>query len=275
MTQIKCNIFQNIMKNVKMETKKGSLVKEGGSKLEYIKERLSLRFFLFVGLALLLIQIPIIGDYFRMINTVIHESGHAFLALFGGNVESISLFMNADGVTHGTQSIWIIDFMTCAAGYLISSLMAYISFWLIKKKKHTLFIDILLGLIVINFILWVRNPYGLFWLSSFGILFLAMLIKGGQKVIQNLVLLIAAVILVESVSTSYDIFIISLIQPHAAGDATNLSQLTAFIPAQGWGIFFFAQSLFFFLLGFKKGLYSIGEVDLQPRYQLEGTKDYY
>lgn len=234
--------------------------------MENIKEKLSLRFFLFVGLALLLIQVPIIGDYFRMVNTVIHESGHAFLALFGGNVESISLFMNADGATHGTQSIWMIDFMTCAAGYLFSSLMAYVSFMLIKKKKYTLFIDLLLGLIVINFILWVRNPYGLFWLASFGILFLALLIKGGQKVIHNLVLFIAAVILVESVSSSYDIFIISFIQPHAAGDATNLAHLTAFIPAQGWGIFFFAQSLFIIFLGFKKGLYSVGAVILKPNY---------
>lgn len=133
----------------------------------------------------------------------------------------------------------------------------------------------LLGLILINFILWVRNPYGLFWLASFGILFLTLLIKGSQKVIHNLVLLIACVILVESVSTAYDIFMISLIQPHAAGDATNLSQLTVFIPAQGWGIFFFAQSLFFIILGFKKGLFSIGAVDIQPKYQLEGTKDYY
>ncbi len=58
-------------------------------------------------------------------------------------------------------------------------------------------------------------------------------------------LLIASVLLVESASTAYDIFIISLIQPHAAGDATNLAQLTVFIPAQEWGGFFFTTSNFF------------------------------
>jgi hypothetical protein len=249
-------------------------MKRGEDKLGYLKEKLSLKFFLFIGLAFVLTKIPIIGDYFRMINTVIHESGHAFMALFGGNVESISLYMNAHGVTHGTQSIWIIDFITCAAGYTIASLNAYVSFWLIKKKKHILFIDMLLGIIILNFILWVRNPYGLFWLASFGILFLALLIKGSKKVIDNLVLLIASVLLVESFSTAYDIFIISLIQPHAAGDATNLSQLTAFIPAQGWGIFFFAQAIFFIVLGFKKGLFRLGEGEIQHNYQLEGTKEY-
>ncbi|MEH7249446.1 M50 family metallopeptidase [Neobacillus niacini] len=242
--------------------------------MQSIKERISLKFFIFLGIAFFLIQIPIIGDYFRIINTVIHESGHAFMALFGGNVETISLFMNADGVTHGTQSFWVIDFVTCIAGYIISSLMAYGSFWLIKKKKYTLFIDLLLGLIVINLLLWVRNPYGLFWLASFGFLFLALLIKGSQKLIHNLVLLIASILLLESVITAYDIFIISFIQPHAAGDATNLSQLTAIIPAQGWGIFFFAQALFLILLGFKKGLFHIGEGELHRIYQLEGHKEY-
>ncbi|MEH7177708.1 M50 family metallopeptidase [Neobacillus vireti] len=242
--------------------------------MESIKEKLSIKFFLFLGLAFVLIQIPLIGDYFRIINTVIHESGHAFMALFGGNIESISIFMNADGVTHGTQSIWVIDFITCVAGYMISSLMAYVSFWLIKRKRYILFIDLLLGVIIINFILWVRNPYGLFWLASFGLLFLAFLIKGSQKVIQNLLLLLASVLLVESFFTAYDIFIISLLQPHAAGDATNLAQLTPFFPAQGWGIFFLAQSLFFILLGFKQGLFKIGMVELETKYQLEGTKEY-
>jgi hypothetical protein len=242
--------------------------------LGYLKEKLSVKFFLFLGLAFILIQIPLVGDYFRLINTVIHESGHAFTALFGGNVESISLFMNGDGVTHGTQSFWLINFITCAAGYIISSLMAFVSFWLIKKKKHIFFIDMLLGIVLINFILWVRNPYGLFWLASFGILFLALLIKGSQKAIHNLVLLIASILLVESVSTAYDIFIISLIQPHAAGDATNLSQLTVFIPAQVWGMVFLAQSLFFIILGFRKGLFRIGSGEILPNYQIEGTKEY-
>jgi hypothetical protein len=242
--------------------------------MEYLKERLSIKFFLFIGLAFFLIQTPIIGDYFRIINTLIHESGHAFMALFGGNVESISLYMNADGVTHGTQSILIIDFITCAAGYTIASLMAYVAFWLIKKKKHTFFIDMLLGVIIINLILWVRNPYGIFWLVSFGVLFLALLIKGSKKAIHNLVLLIASVLLVESVSSAYDIFSISIIQPDAAGDATNLSLLTAFIPAQVWGIYFFVQALFFIVLGFKKGLFCLGAGEIPQNYQFEGTKEF-
>ena len=73
-------------------------MKRGESKVKYFKEKLSIKFFLFLGLAFVLLHIPILGDYFSIINTVIHESGHAIIALFGGNVESISLFMNGDGV---------------------------------------------------------------------------------------------------------------------------------------------------------------------------------
>ncbi|MEH7012413.1 hypothetical protein V7087_16635 [Neobacillus niacini] len=47
-----------------------------------------------------------------------------------------------------------------------------------------------------------------------------------------------------------------------------------YFPAQAWGIFFFVQALFFIVLGFKKGLFSIGGGELQQKYQLDGTKEY-
>jgi len=223
----------------------------------YLKEKFSLRFFLFIGLAFLLVNTPIIGNYISIINTVIHESGHAFVALFGGQVESISLFMNSDGVTYGIESIWIINFFTSIAGYVISSLMAFLSFWLIRKKQYTFLIDILLGFILLNLIFWVRNPYGIFWLVSFGIIFLSLLIKGSKTLINNLLLLIASVLLVESIGSAYDILIISMMHPQSAGDATNLSNLTVILPAQAWGTFFFAQSLWFCFMCFKQGLFNV------------------
>jgi hypothetical protein len=238
----------------------------------FLKEKFSARFFLFLGFAFMLVQLPIVGDYFRIINTLIHESGHAFVALLGGNVETISLFMNSDGVTYGTESIWILNLLTSAAGYILSSFIAFLSFWLIKRKKYTLFIDILLGFIMINLILWVRNPYGLFWLLSFGLVFLSFLIKGSNTLIKNLCHLIASVLLIESLSTAYDILVISFLQPNAAGDAANLAKLTIFIPAQVWGIFFLIQALFFCFLCYRKGLFKFSEMSVETRYHMESTK---
>jgi hypothetical protein len=207
--------------------------------------------------AFLLIHVPIIGDYVKIINTLIHESGHALIALLGGNVERISLFMNSEGATYSNQSTWIGSFFTSLAGYTFASFMAFLSFLLIGKKKQILFIDILLGFIFLNLLFWVRNPYGIFWLCSFAGAFLILLIKGSPGLRDHILLLIASILLVDSVQSAYEILIISLIQPGAAGDAANLSQLTHIIPAPLWGIFFFIQSLWFCYYGLKKGYYKL------------------
>jgi hypothetical protein len=225
--------------------------------VNYVRDKFSTKFFLFLVIAVVLIKIPLIGNYVEIINTLIHESGHAFIALLGGNVETISLFMNSEGVTYSSQSTWLGSFFTSLAGYSFSSFMAFLSFWLISKKKETMLIDILLGFIALNLIFWVRNPYGLFWLVSFGLIFLYLLIKGSQKFRNNLLLLIASVILVDSVKSAYEILLISFFQPQTSGDAGNLTALTRFIPVQLWGIFFFAQAMWFCLLSLKRGFFKL------------------
>jgi hypothetical protein len=226
--------------------------------VSYVRDKFSAKFFLFLGLAFLLIHIPIIGNYVKVINTLIHESGHALIALLGGNVvENISLFMNSEGATYSNQSTWLGSFFTSLAGYTFASFMAFLAFLLIRKNKHNILIDILLGFIVLNLIFWVRNPYGLFWLCSFGVAFLLLLIKGSQKLRNQLLLLIAAILLVDSVQSAYEILYISVFQPQAAGDAANLARLTVFIPSSIWGIFFFIQALLFGYFGLKRGYYKL------------------
>ncbi|WML53052.1 M50 family metallopeptidase [Neobacillus sp. PS3-12] len=69
--------------------------------MKRIKSKFSRRFFLFIFIAFLLVQLPIVGDYVRVLNTVIHESGHAVIALFGGHIEKIALLSNSEGITYG------------------------------------------------------------------------------------------------------------------------------------------------------------------------------
>ncbi|MGG1679102.1 M50 family metallopeptidase [Neobacillus sp. NRS-1170] len=225
--------------------------------MSFVRDKFSSKFFFFLVFAFLLIHVPIIGNYVKIINTLIHESGHAFFALFGGHVERISLFMNSEGATYSNQSTWIGSFFTSLAGYTFASFMAFLSFLLIGKKQQILLIDILLAFIFLNLIFWVRNPYGIFWLCSFAAAFLFLLIKGGQGFRDHLLLLIASVLLVDSVQSSYEILIISFVQPHAAGDAENLAQLTHIISAPIWGSFFFLQAIWFSYYGLKRGYYKI------------------
>lgn len=237
---------------VLLNTKRGEFI------MSFVRNKFSAKFFLFLVLAFLLIHVPILGNYVKVINTLIHESGHALIALFGGNVERISLFMNSEGATYSNQSTWIGSFLTSLGGYTFASFMAFLSFLLIGKKKQNLLIDILLGFIGLNLIFWVRNPYGLFWLCSFAVAFLYLLIKGSQNFRDNLLLLIASILLVDSVQSAYEILYISLLQPQSAGDAANLARLTGVLPAQFWGLFFMVQALWFCFYGLKRGYYKLG-----------------
>ena len=225
--------------------------------MKLLKEKLSSKFFMFIILTMILLNIPIFGTYIKVINTVIHESGHALMALLGGKVHHISLFMNTEGVTYTSHTGWFGGFFTGISGYVFSSFFAFLAFWLISRKKYKVLIAILLIFIGINIIFWVRNFYGIFWLVSFGALFLLLLYKGSGAFVQYFLLFIASVLLVESISSSYTIMLLSFMQPSAAGDATGLAKATLIIPAQLWGILFFCQALGFFFAGFKSGAYRV------------------
>ncbi|QED47894.1 M50 family metallopeptidase [Cytobacillus dafuensis] len=225
--------------------------------MKKIMDKFSWKFFLFIGIAIILTNIPFIGNYVRLINTVIHESGHALMALIGGKVHKISLFMNTEGVTYTSHNGWFSGFYTGIAGYVFSSMIAFLSFWLISRKKYKPLIVILLIFIGLNLVFWVRNFYGLFWLISFGALFILLLLKGSSTFVQNCLLLIASILLVESITSSFTILLLSFTQPFYAGDATGLAKATAFIPAQVWGIFFFVQAIAFLYAGFKTGAFRI------------------
>ncbi|PLR98415.1 M50 family metallopeptidase [Bacillus sp. T33-2] len=221
------------------------------------KGKVSGKFILCIGIAIFLTYVPILGSYVGVINTVIHESGHAFMALLGGNVHEIQLFMNTEGVTYSRHTSWISAFFTGLAGYTFSSFIAFVSIWLISKQKYKSLIFILLAFIALNLIFWVRNFYGLFWLGSFGAGFLLLLYKGHPTLVKYALLLIACILLVESFTSSFEIMVLSFMQPQSAGDATVLSKASLFIPAQLWGMFFLLQAVLFLLIGWRKKIFRV------------------
>ncbi|MEH7106686.1 M50 family metallopeptidase [Bacillus sp. JJ1764] len=225
--------------------------------LSFVREKISSKFFLFLILAFLLIHVPIIGNYIRVIDTLIHESGHAFMALLGGNVQTISLFSNSEGATLSNQTTWIGSFFTSLAGYTFASFMAFLAFLLIGRRKQILLIDILLGFIFCNLIFWVRNPYGIFWLCSFAAGFLFLLIKGTRAFRDHLLLLIACILLADSLQSAYEVMYLSIFYPQAAGDAANLANLTKIVPTLAWGVLFFLQAVWFCYNGLKRGYYKL------------------
>ncbi|WP_226582388.1 M50 family metallopeptidase [Halobacillus litoralis] len=204
-------------------------------------------------LALLLTQMPIVGKYFAILNTMIHETGHSLTALLtGGEVRRISLFPNTSGTTLTGHSSWISHFFTSIAGYVFASFFAFLFFVLISQGRSRWIIYILLGFLAVHLLFWVRNVYGVFWIITFGAGFLWMLRSGPESFIQFVLLFLASIVLVESVTSAFEIMWISFVSPGEAGDAANLVRAVKIVPAPVWGVLFFVQSIYFTLLALKR-----------------------
>ncbi|WP_170885549.1 M50 family metallopeptidase [Bacillus alkalicellulosilyticus] len=199
--------------------------------------------YIYLIIAFIICHIPVIRLAFCTVNTLVHESGHALMALLtSGKVYSISLFANTEGLAETGTSSWIARFLVSYAGYTTSSLVAFGSFYLIHTdNSHFLFYG-LVGLALLNLTLWVRNIYGILWLSAFITLSFYFHYHQLSSWKEGFTLLIACILLIHSVSSAFTIFTLSITRPKHAGDATNLAQQT-FIPAVFWGLLFFGQSL--------------------------------
>ncbi|KKI89376.1 hypothetical protein WQ54_26225 [Bacillus sp. SA1-12] len=194
--------------------------------------------------AYILSHVPIIGRYLTMINTLIHENGHALAALFlNGKVYSIKLFINTAGEAVTGQRGWFSSVVISYAGYTFSSLAAYGCFMLLNKGNSRFILYAFLTIAIINLLLWIRNLYGAVWLISFIALFGWTLYSGNGTIQTFLAYFLSSVLLTESVSSALQIFMLSIVKSKSAGDAASLAHYTK-IPAFLWGFVFFFQSLY-------------------------------
>lgn len=192
----------------------------------------------------ILMKLPIIGAFLRVIDTMIHESGHALAVLMmSGKVYYIELFANAEGVTLTGSRSYLGGFITSIAGYVFSSLAVVFFAYLWRWKKDKVILGVLFLFSVVNLLLWVRNVYGIVWLILFSLLlFFTMRMKDGKK-LSSITFSLYVLLLLSSVVSAFDILTLSILAPDGAGDAANLARMTG-IPAIVWGLFFFAQAAF-------------------------------
>ncbi|MGP4059685.1 M50 family metallopeptidase [Halobacillus litoralis] len=214
---------------------------------------MKLQIIIAIVLALILTQLPVVGKYFAILNTMIHESGHSLMALVtGGEVRRISLFPNTSGTAMTGHTSWLSQVLTSMAGYIFASFFAFVFFFLIWRGQYKWMVYILLAFLAVNLFFWVRNVYGLFWIVTFGAGFIWLLRSGHETVVQYVLLFLASLVLVESVTSAFEIMWISFISPGQAGDAANLARATKFLPAPLWGLLFFAQALYFAWLAVRR-----------------------
>jgi len=205
-------------------------------------ERKELLFYSIVILSLILSRVPVIGRFIKCINTLIHESGHAFAALItSGTVLKVELFSDTSGAATILSNSWWAKICVSLTGYIFSSAMSFALLYLLKHNYFSLILYFLVSLAAFNLIFWVRNLYGIIWILIFvaicgGVLYLN---------ISNLTLvwliIICTIVFSDALLSTFELLYISIFQSKKSSDALNLSKIT-WIPAFIWALFFVAQA---------------------------------
>lgn len=182
-------------------------------------------------LAFLLLRVPRLNSYLRTVNTLLHESGHALVAvLMSGEAMEIKLNSDTSGsaltrTTSKGRAFWV-----SFAGYPIAALGSLLLMALAYHKDYKTGFLILVSVAIINLIVFVRNSYGIFWLITFSLVLF--LIHGFLSPSIALILFrfIALIAFIESITSTFVIFILGLTNRRKAGDITTMEKLSG-IPA--------------------------------------------
>jgi hypothetical protein len=215
--------------------------------MKYLHDRQIIFYFL-LFISLVLIRLPYIGIYFRIINTLIHESAHAFAGLLlTGKLSRIELFADTSGTATITSKSKFYNLLISIAGYPVSTITAYLFFRLIKYEHFDFILYVLAFLVVVNIILFVRNKYGIFWLITFAVIMFFLFYYGNSFVKYCFTVFFSCIIMMDSIVSALILLKLSFKDGKKAGDATNLRNITH-IPAFFWSLFFVCLSVFFFYL---------------------------
>ena len=192
----------------------------------------------FAGLALLLPRIPVIGKWFNIINTAIHELGHALMALIlEGSVKKIELFNDATGTATTSTKTKFGSILVALAGYPFASLVSYFIFYLLSVGYNKGFLLGISILFLFMLIFWIRNIYGAIWVIAFCALNGYLIHINNEKYIQIVTLLYAVFIAVDALYSALTVLFLSIFQKNNVSDATLLKKSTG-IPAFIWGLLF-------------------------------------
>ncbi|WP_077624627.1 M50 family metallopeptidase [Sediminibacillus massiliensis] len=194
--------------------------------------------------ALILINMPVIGPYMKMLNTVIHEVSHIIAAkVTGGKGHSITLNADNSGLAEVSSPSWFGRVLTGYAGYTGSSAAALLLFYWLHIGYQAAVILFVLCLTFLSAFLWIRNLVGLLWSITFVMILGFMVYKQMFSLLWHISFLVSSIILIESIISSAYVLKISAKHPGEAGDASSLSRLTK-IPAVVWGMVFFSQAIY-------------------------------
>ena len=192
-----------------------------------------------IALAFLLPRIPYVGKFFNIINTLVHELGHALMALvLQGQVIRIQVFSDTSGVTLTKSNNKFTSIMVSLAGYPFAAAAGLACSYLLSVGYEKWILYGLSILFLFMLFLWIRNAYGVIWTLLFIGLNAFLCFHVEDDIYwKTATWFYTLMILIESVWSSLVLLYLSVRDPKGSGDAANLSQFTH-IPAVIWGILF-------------------------------------
>ena len=197
----------------------------------------------FVVVALLLPRIPVVGKFFNIINTGVHEFGHALMALLlDGEVHKIELFKDTSGATVTQTKHKAAAFLISLAGYPFAVSVGWLAFYLVQNGAAMGLVLGLSILFLLMLVFWIRNWYGALWVFLFTGITALLLFLDNALYTEYVAMFYAVMILTESVVSSFVLLVLSFKDSSKAGDATNLQNFTR-VPASIWSFLFLAYTL--------------------------------
>jgi hypothetical protein len=211
-------------------------------------ENRNLLFYAVIACSFIISRVPFVGKFVKVINTLVHETGHAAMALISnGQVVSVDLNPDASGLAKTKSKSKIQAMIIAMAGYPCASFTGFILFYFILKQDFGWVLYLLLSFSLVNLMFWVRNAFGIFWILFFSALLIFIYLKAPVAVVYSTSVFCASTLVIESLVSSFLIFFYSFKDHKQAGDAKTLKELTS-IPAFLWGLFFVCQSVYFVYL---------------------------
>lgn len=182
-------------------------------------------------------RLPFIGRFPRVLNTMIHESGHAFMSLISsGEVKSVELASDASGAAKTGSNNVFSRLLTILAGYSFASFFSFLSIWLLMHFSYTPVLYVLISFSLVNLMLWVRNTFGIVWILIF-----LMLCGSVWLYLSSFILYLTwffcGILWFESLFTCFILLRESFRNPGKAGDASALKDIL-FLPAPFWALLF-------------------------------------
>lgn len=185
-------------------------------------------FFVYVFIAFIILQIPLISIPFKWLESYFQEMSHGISALItGGNILRIELFTNGAGLcTTQGGSRFIVSFMGYA-GATAWGVLLYVSARSHQRVAQASVLGILL-LLICTVIFWVSDLLTLFILLVLIAVCVLKLKLPRLNYIQHTLKLLGLMVLLNSIQSPLYLF-----DGRSMGDGATLSQLT-YIPEFLW-----------------------------------------